>query len=392
LAVIEKEFAGRKGFRSLVVLRPLGVTAVIGQVFSSEVASAPTSRRQFLRTIAVGLGASVALGETAFAMSTSDPRTPSDRLPTALVYDEVNRFHVASKAKPECPERYDVVLQALKKSDFFSSLRPYQARAATEKEILACHSDKYLARVRQEIKSGAKRLSTGDTWICPESLRAAAYACGAACVAVDAVLDGKADNSFCVARPPGHHATPNRGMGFCIFNNAGIAARYAQRKRRVGKVLIVDWDVHHGNGTQEIFYDDPSVFYFSTHQSPWYPGTGTADETGKGKGLGTTLNCPLKRGAGRKQFMAAFRDKLAPAVSRFKPELVILSAGFDSRHGDPLGRLELTDQDFRDLTGLMLEMARQNANGRVVSILEGGYNLAGLGKATAAHVERLAQG
>jgi len=157
-------------------------------------------------------------------------------------------------------------------------------------------------------------------------------------------------------------------------------------------VLIVDWDVHHGNGTQEIFYDDPSVFYFSTHQSPWYPWTGKRDETGHGKGLGTTLNCPFSRGAGRKEFMAAFRDKLAPAVSRFKPELIILSAGFDSRHGDPLGRLELTDKDYRDLTGLVLDMARQSANGRVVSILEGGYNLAGLGKAAAAHVERLSQG
>ena len=177
-------------------------------------------------------------------------------------------------------------------------------------------------------------------------------------------------------------------MGFCVFNNAAIAARYAQRKRHVGKVLIVDWDVHHGNGTQEIFYEDDSVFYFSTHQSPWYPGTGKADETGHGKGLGTTLNCPLKRGAGRKEFMSAFRDKLAPAVSRFKPELIILSAGFDSRHGDPLGRLELADKDFRDLTSLVLEMAKANAKGRVVSILEGGYNLTGLGRAAAAHVGR----
>ena len=177
---------------------------------------------------------------------------------------------------------------------------------ASDEEILWCHGGKYLAKVRREIESGAKELSTGCTWLSHDSLKAAHYAVGAACVGVDAVMDGRAKNAFCVARPPGHHATPNRGMGFCIFNNAAIAARYAQRRHGVGKVMIVDWDVHHGNGTQEIFYEDPSVFYFSTHQSPWYPWTGKRDETGRGKGRGMTLNCPLKRGAGRKEFSRPF--------------------------------------------------------------------------------------
>jgi acetoin utilization deacetylase AcuC-like enzyme len=338
------------------------------------------------------VGASALLAQSAGAMSISQGRTPPARLPAALVYDDMSRCHVSLRPRPECPERYDAVLAALKKGKFFGSLKGFRARPATDEEILACHSAKYLARVREDIESGAVRLSTGDTWICSKTLTAADYACGAGCVAVDAVLSGKCGNAFCLVRPPGHHATTDRGMGFCVFNNAAIAVRYAQRKRRVGKVLIVDWDVHHGNGTQEIFYEDPSVFYFSTHQSPWYPGTGKTEETGRGKGLGTTLNCPLKRGAGRKEFFAAYRDKLAPAVSRFKPELVILSAGFDARHGDPLGRLELVDKDYRDLTALLLEITKPSAKGRVVSILEGGYNLAGLGLAAAEHVGRLAQG
>jgi acetoin utilization deacetylase AcuC-like enzyme len=363
-----------------------------GRIASDEADKAATTRRRFLQTLATGVGATVALSRSASAFSIGQPKKSPARLPTALVYDEMSRCHVSLKPTPECPERYDAVLDAIKKSDYFASLKTYRARPAADEELLACHTAKYLARVRQDIESGARRLSTGDTWICPPSLTAADYAAGAACVAVDAVLSGKVGNAFCLARPPGHHATPNRGMGFCVFNNAAIAARYAQHKRRVGKVLIVDWDVHHGNGTQEIFYEDGSVFYFSTHQSHWYPGTGKAEETGHGKGLGTTLNCPLARGAGRKEFMAAYHDKLAPAVSQFKPELVILSAGFDARHGDPLGRLELVDKDFRDLTGLLLEMVKPTANGRVVSILEGGYNLVGLSRAAAAHVGRLAKG
>jgi acetoin utilization deacetylase AcuC-like enzyme len=178
-------------------------------------------------------------------------------------------------------------------------------------------------------------------------------------------------------------------MGFCLFNNVAIAARYARKKYGIDRAVIVDWDVHHGNGTQDIFYSDGSVFYFSTHQSPWYPGTGPANETGEGKGKGTTMNCPYASGSGRKEILGAFQGKLIPAMRDFKPDLVLISTGFDSRLGDPLGQFTLSDTDFADLTKVMLEIADHYSGGRVVSVLEGGYSLTGLGAGTVAHVEAL---
>ena len=178
-------------------------------------------------------------------------------------------------------------------------------------------------------------------------------------------------------------------MGFWIFNNIAIAARYAQRQHGAERVLIADWDVHHGNGTQDIFYEDGSVLFMSSHQAPWYPGTGAASETGASSGKGTTLNCPLAAGAGREEILGAFQTKLTPLAKEFKPDLVFVSAGFDSRKGDPLGDFQLSDEDFQELTEVMLEIAAHSAQGRLVSVLEGGYNLDGLAKASAAHVNRL---
>jgi acetoin utilization deacetylase AcuC-like enzyme len=210
---------------------------------------------------------------------------------------------------------------------------------------------------------------------------------GAGLNAVDAVLTGRARNAFCVVRPPGHHANACRGMGFCLFNNIAIAARYAQRKHGVARVAIVDWDVHHGNGTQDIFYADPTVFFFSTHQWPLYPGTGRANETGAGAAQDTTMNFPFPAGSGRAEILGAVQQAFIPAMQSYRPELVLISAGFDSRIDDILGRFTLTDPDFADLTRVVMEIA----DGRVVSLLEGGYNLSGLASAATAHVRALCE-
>lgn len=308
---------------------------------------------------------------------------------TLLVSDPVYKLHRTGEGHPERPERFDAVVQALNRAGLIGSSEKISPRLAGEEEIGLCHTAEYIRTAKHDITSGANELTTGDSAICPQSWEVALQAVGGVLNAADAVLQRKTGHAFCVVRPPGHHATPRRGMGFCIFNNVAIAARYAQRKMGIGRVLIVDWDVHHGNGTQDIFYRDGSVFYFSTHQSPWYPGTGRADETGDGEGAGTTLNCPFPAGSGRKEILGAFRNKLLPAAEHFKPELVFVSAGFDSREGDPLGRFRLTDADFADLTTVMLEIADKHSGGRLISVLEGGYSLSGLGSAAVAHMRAL---
>ena len=310
--------------------------------------------------------------------------------PTALVADPVSKEHDTGPGHPERPERYDAVARAIEALP--APLRPAKlaARPAVDDDLALCHTRPYIQLVRREVAAGYRELSTGDTQIGPRSLEAALRAAGAVLSAVDAVMTGQTRNAFCLVRPPGHHARPDQGMGFCLFNNIAIGARHAQRKHGAGKVLIADWDVHHGNGTQDIFYTDGSVFFCSTHQSPWYPGTGRAEETGEGRGKGTTLNCPFPAGSGGREILGAFREKLVPAAASFKPDLVLLSAGFDSRLGDPLGRFTLSDEDFAELTRVMLEIADRHARGRLVSVLEGGYNLAGLASAAGAHLRALA--
>jgi acetoin utilization deacetylase AcuC-like enzyme len=304
---------------------------------------------------------------------------------TGILADPDCKEHQTSSRHPERPERFDAALAALQGMD----LVPIATRAATVDEIALCHSRQYIQLAEREIASGFHELSTGDTIISTRSWDAALHATGGVLSAVDSVLQGAAQNAFCIVRPPGHHATPTRGMGFCLFNSIAIAARYAQQKYGVDRVLIADWDVHHGNGTQDIFYSDGSVLFFSTHQHPWYPGTGAPDETGEGPGAGMTMNCPFPAGSGRAEILGAFQEKLLPAAEKVKPELVLISAGFDSREGDPLGNFLLTDADFADLTQLMREIADKYAGGRLVSVLEGGYSLPGLAAGVRAHVEAL---
>ena len=219
----------------------------------------------------------------------------------------------------------------------------------------------------------------------PAGIRSDAVQTGGA---IDDVFSGKADNVFVASRPPGHHAETSTAMGFCLFNNAAIAARYAQRRHGAERVAIVDWDVHHGNGTQEIFWRDPSVLYCSTHQMPLYPGTGRKDETG----LGNIVNAPLSPNTGSETFREAFKSRVLPAVDRFQPDLVIISAGFDAHHRDPLAEINLTEDDFDWATGQLMDRAARFSNNRVVSLLEGGYDLQGLAFSVGAHVKRLMKG
>ena len=306
---------------------------------------------------------------------------------TSLEY----KRHQTGLGHPERASRIDAVIKAVEAEKIEDRLERIEPRQATKEDLLRVHTAEYIATAEADVASGSRQLSTGDTAISEASYNIALLSTGGVLNAVDAVIAGKVRNAFCAVRPPGHHATPTRGMGFCLFSNIAIAARYAQKKHGVGKVLIADWDVHHGNGTQDVFYEDGSVLFFDTHQHPLYPGTGMADETGSGKGLGCIINNPFPAGSGRAEILGAFQNKLVKAAEKFKPELIFISAGFDSRIGDPLGGFKLTDEDFADLTRVMKNLAKELASNRLVSVMEGGYSLEGLGHAAAAHLKTLSE-
>jgi acetoin utilization deacetylase AcuC-like enzyme len=309
---------------------------------------------------------------------------------TAIVHHPVFGKHDTGSGHPEAAERYAVVMEALRgDAELWSNSVELEAGPAKRTEIQACHTPQHFKRVERVVNEGTGYLDS-DTTVSVHSLEAALRGAGAACRAIDAVMQGDAANAFVPVRPPGHHATPDRAMGFCLFNNVGVAARYAQQRyKEIERVAILDWDVHHGNGTQGIFYDDPSVFYFSMHQYPWYPGTGTRDETGHGRGRGYTLNVPLRAMTPTTDQRRAFDAAVGDMAGRFKPDLILISAGFDAHAGDPLGQLLLTDADFVKMTQVLKDWAKNACAGRLVSCMEGGYNLATLGETVRAHVKAL---
>jgi acetoin utilization deacetylase AcuC-like enzyme len=306
----------------------------------------------------------------------------------ALIYNALYLRHNTG-AHPENYRRLEAILAALKNDEnLWKRLRNIGPKSATYEDITRCHSPELIEELRLKCASGITAMDS-DTAISRDSFDVALLAAGAAITAVDAVMAEDGGRAFGLIRPPGHHATPTRSMGFCLFNNAAIGARYAQSKYGVERVLIIDWDVHHGNGTQEIFWTDPSVFYFSTHQYPYYPGTGAASEHGAGKGDGYTLNIPLNAGTSARRHREAFKDALAVIARLFPPDLVIVSAGFDSRRGDPLGGLMLDDTDFAEMSKEVVRIAEKHANGRIIGLLEGGYNLDLLGGSVTSHIAAL---
>ena len=307
---------------------------------------------------------------------------------TALIYDPVYLKHDTGR-HPESADRLRVIVSALEAdSELQKRIRNVAPRPASDEEIERCHGRQMLDQI-ENLCEQRERFIDMDTVISPESFEVARLGAGGVVTGVDLVFGGEASNVFAFVRPPGHHATSNRAMGFCLFNNAAIGARYAQARYGAERVLIIDWDVHHGNGTQDIFYEDPTVFYFSMHQSPHYPGTGSASERGEGKGEDYTLNIPLQAYTPARSHREAFADALKEIERRSPPDLIIISAGFDSGLKDPLGNLMLADRDFAEMTKEVLDLADRHAGGRVVSVLEGGYNLETLGETVRTHVAAL---
>ena len=294
---------------------------------------------------------------------------------------------------PECPARYAAIIKGIQADhDLGEELLTLAPVAATDEDILRCHDLQTISAVESacEASNNSHVRLDADTVVSRQSEIVARLAAGGACLAVDKIMQGAAENAFVACRPPGHHATIDHSMGFCLFNNVAIAARYAQAKYpEIKKVLIVDFDVHHGNGTQDIFYADDSVFYYSLHQYPWYPGTGAAQEIGQQQGEGFTLNIPLAQRTPAKEYLRQFELGLEQIVKKFAADLVIISAGFDAHREDPLGQLMLQDEDYQTMTKSLKGLATSSANGRLVSCLEGGYNLRTLGATVKTHVEAL---
>jgi acetoin utilization deacetylase AcuC-like enzyme len=309
-------------------------------------------------------------------------------MPTLYITHAACLDHRPPSGHPERPDRLRAIERALA-ADAYKPLVRVEAPAASLDTIALCHPMDYVTAVQEASPQQGLVQIDADTSMSPGTFEAALRGAGGAVHAVDEVMTGKATNAFVAVRPPGHHAETARPMGFCLFNNAAIAARHAQRKHGAERAAIIDFDVHHGNGSQDIFWSDPSVLYSSTHQMPLYPGTGAVSESGEHD---TIVNAPLRPGDGGSQFKAAFETRILPRLRDFKPDLVVISAGFDAHTRDPLANLNLVEADFAWATQKLMEIADQSAQGRVVSVLEGGYDLEGLAGSVAAHVNALMRG
>ncbi|HTT77890.1 MAG TPA: histone deacetylase [Candidatus Binataceae bacterium] len=306
---------------------------------------------------------------------------------TALVADRRYLKHFAGRHHPERPERIAAMIEmaeSLKRDGF----KLYSPRAATRDELALCHRPEYVESVARTASMEHHDFDP-DTHTCSDTWMTAVLAAGGVLTATEAVIDGEADNAFAIVRPPGHHALPGRAMGFCFFNNIAIAAKWLIERRGLSRVLILDWDVHHGNGTQEMFYASPQVLYMSTHQSPFYPGSGGLEETGTGAGNGFTVNLPLPATFGDNEYLYGFDHLLMPIAHEFKPEFVLISAGFDSHYRDPLGSMRVTEAGFAAMTRRLKLLADEYCGGKLVAVLEGGYDLKALTDSGRAVIEEL---
>jgi acetoin utilization deacetylase AcuC-like enzyme len=308
-------------------------------------------------------------------------------LKTALISDRRFIKHFAGRSHPERPERA-IVMNEMAGQLHRNGLFAASPREATREELQLVHDPAYVAEVARSASMPRYDFDP-DTHTSPESYQTALLAAGGALAAVEAVMDGAADNAFAIVRPPGHHALARRAMGFCLFNNVAIAAAYLIRRRNLKRVLVVDWDVHHGNGIQDIFYDSPEVMYFSTHQFPFYPGTGGLDETGAGAGAGFTVNAPMPATFGDEEYLRVFDEVLTPIARQYRPEFILVSSGFDAHFRDPLGQMRVTENGFAALARRVKRIAAECCQNRMVAALEGGYDLHALAESGRCVIEEL---
>jgi len=296
---------------------------------------------------------------------------------TGIVQDVRYMDHVANTYHPESEQRLEVLYEMLQEPEMKGRFVEVPPRMATQEELELIHVPSYIQLVAATAGRSMTMLDP-DTYACSKSYETARLAAGGTLAAVDKVMGGELDDAFAFIRPPGHHAEANRAMGFCLFNNVAIAASYALKTHKLAKALIIDWDLHHGNGTQHSFYDRADVLFFSTHQYPYYPGTGNFNEVGRGAGKGFTINVPLSPGPGDAEYMLIFEEILEPIAREYRPDIIFVSAGFDIYYQDPLGGMQVTPEGFANLAKIILELARDAGNGKVVFVLEGGYHLDGL--------------